>query len=78
MNQMKIDTVTDDNGALRIQIPGRRSRYKVHVTVEWKEVPVDEARDWPEGWLESVPGSIDDPTFVRHPQCEHEKREDPK
>ena len=30
---------------------------------------------WPEGWFERTAGSIDDPTFMRHPQGEHETRD---
>ncbi|MBN1946528.1 MAG: hypothetical protein JW797_12715 [Bradymonadales bacterium] len=74
MNKMRIETNTDDNGALRIQIPGPPSRYQVHVIVEWEEA--QESSDWPPGWIEATAGSITDPTFVRHPQGEYETRED--
>jgi len=30
---------------------------------------------WPDGWFEATAGSIEDPTFVRHPQPEAEQRE---
>jgi hypothetical protein len=43
----------------------------VHLVVEWEDPPVD----WPPGWFEATAGSITDPTFVRHPQGEYEKRD---
>jgi hypothetical protein len=33
------------------------------------------AHGWPPGYFTNVIGSIDDPTFVRHPQGEYEQRE---
>ena len=74
MNRMKIDTSTDDAGALRIQIPGRPNRYHVRVTVEWEDASGEASSDWPPGWIETTAGSITDPTFVRQPQGDYETR----
>jgi len=60
---MRIDTTTDDNGSLRIQIPGRPPRYRVRVTVEW-DGPTAAGSDWPPGWIDATAGSISDPTFA--------------
>lgn len=73
MNKMSIDTTTDDAGTLRIQIPGRPSRYRVHVTLEW-DGPAQSSQ-WPPGWIDATAGSITDPTFVRPPQGPYEQRE---
>lgn len=73
MNKISIDATTDDAGTLRIQIPGRPSRYHVHVTIEW-DGPA-QASQWPPGWIDATAGSITDPTFVRHAQGSCEQRE---
>lgn len=70
---MSIDTTTDSSGTLRIQIPGRPSRYQVHITIEW-EGP-EQPSAWPPGWIDATAGSITDPTFVRHAQGSYEPRE---
>ena len=74
MNKLQIDTTTDEGGALRIQIPGHPERHHVRVTVEW-ESPAPVAVSWPPGWVETVAGSIQDPTFVRPSEGEFEERE---
>ena len=38
--------------------------------------PTPEELGWPPGFFENVIGSIDDDTFMRHPQGEYEKREE--
>jgi hypothetical protein len=75
MNKAEFETSTDDSGALRIQIPGRPSRYRVHVTIEWEEAPPEGDSQWPPGWLDATAGSIDDPTFSRPAQVDYETRE---
>jgi hypothetical protein len=75
MKKMRIDTSTDDSGIVRVQIPGQPSRCQVYVTVEWDEPLAEQACQWPRGWIEATAGSITDPTFVRHPQGEYERRE---
>lgn len=73
MNKMSIDATTDDAGTLRIQIPGRPSRYRVHITLEW-DSPAHFSQ-WPPGWIDETAGSITDSTFVRPPQGSYEERE---
>jgi hypothetical protein len=73
-NKFEIDTVTDDSGSLRIQVPGRPGRYHVQVTVVW-DADADSFA-WPPGWFEATAGAITDPTFVRPPQGEYEQREE--
>ena len=49
-NKMRIDTTTDETGALRIQIPGQPTRYHVQVTVEW-DAPTKQLSECPPGWI---------------------------
>jgi hypothetical protein len=39
-----------------------------------KQHETSEDRGWPPGYWESVYGSIQDESFIRHPQGEYEKR----
>ena len=72
MNRIEIDTNTDETGSIRIRLPSAPAHHAVHVVIEWEEP----GADWPPGWLEATAGSITDPTFVRHPQGEYEKRDE--
>lgn len=72
MNRIEIDANTDETGSIRIRLPSAPAHHAVHVVIEWEEPRAD----WPPGWFEATAGSITDPTFVRHPQGEYEKRDE--
>jgi hypothetical protein len=74
MNRIEIDVNTDATGSIRIRLPAHALR-PVHVVVEWEE-PREAAAGWPPGWFEATAGSITDPSFVRPPQGEYEKRDE--
>jgi hypothetical protein len=70
---------SDANGTVRIDVPVSGALRQFEVVVVWQEVETrDEApeRSWPKGWFEATAGSIDDPTFVRHPQGDLEDRDE--
>jgi hypothetical protein len=66
---------SDSNATVRIDVPVSSSLRQFEVVVVWQEVEAEVERRWPQGWIEATAGSIDDPTFVRHPQGEYEDRE---
>ncbi len=68
------------DGVLTLTMPlGREEANKtVRVVVETLETPAAPIAD-PEEWrrfVERTAGSIADPTFMRHPQGEYEKRDE--
>jgi hypothetical protein len=78
MNRIELETYTDDQGSLHVQLPAEgstaRGPTRVHVVVEWEEAAGAPA-GWPSNWFDSIDGMIDDPTFVRPPQGEAEVRD---
>lgn len=66
---------SDSNATVRIDVPVSGSLRQFEVVVVWQEVEPEVESQWPQGWIEATAGSIDDPTFVRHPQGEYEDRE---
>ena len=68
-----VTTQVDGNGVLTVPLDKEDANKHVRVTVESMESPADR-----EAWLRFIArtaGSITDPTFVRHPQGEYEKRD---
>jgi hypothetical protein len=76
MNQIEIDARTDDTGNLLIRLPGARPHHLMHVRIEWEEPLSTEQVDWPSDWFAATAGTIDDPSFVRSPELEHEVRDE--
>lgn len=75
MNKIEIDASTDETGSVRIRLPTAPAHYRIHIIVEWEDLPVGAKPGWPSAWFEETAGSIDDPTFVRPPQGTYEMRE---
>ena len=73
MNRIEIDARTDDTGSIRVRLPSP-GVYPVHVVVEWEDAPGTPERI--ESWIRATSGSIQDPTFIRHPQGDYEEREE--
>ena len=49
--------------------------YRMVIVIVAEEAPVpSEKKGWPPGFIESTYGSIQDETFMRHPQGEYERR----
>ncbi len=70
MEQVRIVCQSDESGMLHLNIPAGRPKTQFEVTVHW--TPTD--GNWPAGYFEAVPGSIDDVSFLRHPQGDLEER----
>jgi len=71
-----INTRVSPDGVLRMELPlgAAEADKEVHVTVESiKTKPTMTQAEWA-AWVESMAGSIKDPTFRRHEQGEFEKR----
>lgn len=66
---------SDKNGALQLHIPVGKPgvEYEVVLVLQLKEAPAEAATPeelgWPPGYFEATFGSIDDETFIRHPQA---------
>ena len=63
---------------LRLMIPvdeaNRQYRMVIVLTPEPAPAPTASENGWPPGYWESVYGSIQDESFIRHPQGDYEKR----
>ena len=76
MQTIRILEKTDKNGTLQLSIPlGKpEAEYEVVLVLQPKQAPpkgaTPEELGWPPGYFEATFGSIDDETFVRHPQGE--------
>lgn len=76
MQTVRVVAKTDADGSLSLRIPlGQpEAEFEVVVVVQPTAAPVPgptpEQRGWPTGYLDRTYGSIDDETFVRHPQGE--------
>ncbi len=75
MNRIEIDANTDETGSIRIRLPSAPAHHPVHVVIEWSDPP-DAGREAMDAWIKATAGSITDPTFVRPPQGEYEKRDE--
>ena len=82
---MGVTTATataDEDGVIRVALPGWAAGEEVEVTVRAKRVePPARARTpeelgWPPGYFERTAGSITDPTFERGDQGEYETRDE--
>jgi hypothetical protein len=74
MNTLRKIVESDDNGTVHLDVLGAAPRRKVELVVTWQELEAA-SHSWPEDWIDSTYGSIDDPTFVRPAQGELEERE---
>ncbi len=74
MNTVRKILQSDETATVRLELPVSSPQRPFEVLVVWQEVE-DGLAEWPQGWIESTEGSIDDPTFVRQPQGEFEHRE---
>jgi hypothetical protein len=61
---------------LTIPVEEANRPYRMVIVLVPEAEPALPAKDrgWPPGYWESVYGSIQDETFIRHPQGEYEKR----
>ncbi len=74
MNTVQKIVESDENSTVRVDVPVNGPHRKVEVVVVWHDLD-ESPRDWPEGWFEETTASIEDPTFVRPDQGDHEPRE---
>jgi hypothetical protein len=76
MQTIRVLEKTDKDGTLQLRIPlGKpEAEYEVILVIQPQETPskaaTPEERGWPPGYFEATFGSIDDETFIRHPQGE--------
>lgn len=78
MNTVRKICESDEHGTAHVDVSIGLPRSRVEIVIVWQQVERVDASDasgWPPGWFESTAGVIDDPSFVRHPQGEHEVRE---
>jgi hypothetical protein len=64
---------------LRIPVEQAKARYRLVIQIEPKTpLPpkTPEELGWPPGFIEQTAGSIQDETFIRHPQGEYEQRQE--
>ena len=79
MQTIRVLEKTDKHGTLQLRIPlGKPDvEYEIVLIVQPKEASdkpkTPEELGWPPGYFEATFGSIDDETFVRHPQGEMPK-----
>jgi hypothetical protein len=75
MQTIRISEKTDKQGTLRLHVPlGKpEAEYEIVLVLQPKEVSAmektPEELGWPPGYFD-LAGSIDDETFIRHPQGE--------
>ena len=83
MRVIQLSAKAGPDGVLHLDIPvgAAGGEYEVAVVVQAKpsangaRKPAPEELGWPPGFFDTVIGSIDDDTFMRHPQGEFEPRE---
>ena len=71
MQTIRVTKKTEADGALSLRIPlGQpETDYDVLVVLQpCAKVSTPEERGWPPGYFDRTYGSIDDETFIRHPQ----------
>jgi hypothetical protein len=77
MNRMVVKSKVGSDGVLHLALPVGvdEADKEVQITVELI-APKEEMTqaEW-EAWVDSMAGSITDPTFIRHPQPELEERD---
>jgi hypothetical protein len=75
MRTIHVREKADKEGTLQLRIPGGKPNveYEVVLVIQPNEVPAKtptpEELGWPPGYFD-LAGSIDDETFIRHPQGE--------
>ena len=83
MRVIQMSAKAGPDGVLHLDIPvgAADGEFEVAVVVQAKpsvngaRKPTPEELGWPPGFIETVMGSIDDDTFMRHPQGKFEPRE---
>ena len=77
MATIRVTATAGPDGVVRLAIPVGEAggEFEVVVTPMAPPLKTPEGRGWRPGFFETVIGSIDDDTFIRHPQGEYEKRE---
>jgi hypothetical protein len=80
MRTIQVREKTGADGVLNLRIPIGEAEADCDVVVVVQPKPRDghaptpEELGWPPGYFEKTYGSIDDETFVRHPQGSYPKR----
>ena len=72
MNRVVVRSKVDADGVLRVAVPvgAAEADREIQVTIEPVDMPPMSQEEWRQ-FIHSTAGSIDDPTFVRHPQDAH-------
>ncbi|MCI0642829.1 MAG: hypothetical protein L0Y72_01810 [Gemmataceae bacterium] len=75
MTRMIFSARVGDDGVLRVTVPVgiQDADQEVQVTVEPVAKKTMTQKEW-EAWVQSMAGSITDPSFRRHEQGEYEER----
>lgn len=75
MGTVVVYSRADANGVLHLDLPlgATAAGQEWKVTIE--RVPRTMTREEWIDWVDKTAGCITDPSFVRHPQCEHEVRD---
>jgi hypothetical protein len=76
MNRVIVRGKVDSDGVLRVAVPvgADEADREVQVTIEPVATSSMSQDEWRQ-FVEATAGSITDPTFVRQPQGEYERRE---
>lgn len=64
------------DGVLTLTLDPEDANKTVRIVVETVEKAAAKSQEEWKRWVESVAGSITDPTFIRHPQGEYEQRDE--
>lgn len=77
MSRVTLSARVDADGVLRVAVPLGIAEADREVRVTVEPAPAKKAMTQAEyaAWVESMAGSITDPTFRRHEQGEYEERE---
>ncbi|HBI43365.1 MAG TPA: hypothetical protein DDY78_10995 [Planctomycetales bacterium] len=77
MNRMVLKSKVGSDGVLHLALPVgvEEADKEVLITVEPITPKKEETQEEWEAWVDSMAGSITDPTFIRHPQPELEERD---
>ena len=75
MVSIQIKSNTNSEGMLDLHVATGIPESEVDVVLVVHATESEHGRSWPEGFLEQIVGSIDDPTFTRPLQGEYERRE---
>lgn len=75
MNHMTVTIRVGADGVLHVPLGAADANREVRVTIEPVATPDRSPEEW-RAWVESMAGSVTDPTFRRHEQGEFEQREE--